>query len=385
MLTPGRKESEPESAEVSMSIESSRSEQLRSALFVDFDNIYIGLENQFSTSIANNFASNPEKWTSWIERNATIASNGARPGGRRLLLRRCYMNPENFSPFRRKLTQAAFDVIDCPKLTDQGKTCTDIHLIMDVLDALAHPVHLDEFVILSGDADFTPLLRRLRRHDRFTTILSPGLAAAAYKASCDSIIPVDDFLCKALMISSQALNQTIDQNRVPTPSAVVSAEQPGLSPEVKKESLCRSADTRQTIKSGGSKMEELISKIHEATDVPDLSHKQYTALFEALANEINDNGYKSDETSRAVQMRCAAKRITVMEGNVDSVIEGCNREHHWFKMGAESAKGIAEGYLKYIKDLCRMKKVALNERELEMLHLWVLGKGSTKTTGALAN
>ena len=42
------------------------------------------------------------------------------------------------------------------------KTGTDIHMVMDVLDTLEHRTRFDEFIVLSGDADFTPVLLRLR-------------------------------------------------------------------------------------------------------------------------------------------------------------------------------------------------------------------------------
>ena len=352
---------------------------------MDFDNIYIRLEHQYNNDVARNFACNPEKWAAWIERNATSTCENGRPGCRKLLVRRCYMNPEKFSGFRRKFTQAAFEVIDCPPLTDQGKTSTDIHIVMDVLDTLAHPVHLDEFVILSGDADFTPLLLRLRRHDRFTTILSAGHASAAYKASCDSIIPIDDFIFQALGLSSEALTKAAPQNGVQVSPAVVSVEQPDLPPNGKKANQREVSDKQQPKKSGPVRMEDLISKIHTATELPNLSHKQYSALFKALANEINTNGYKLDETSRAVQMHCAEKNITVMEGHVDAVIEGCHREHYYFRMGKESAEAVAHGYLKYIKELCRMKNLKLNKDELKLLDLWITGKAIKQPIEALSN
>jgi len=137
-----------------MGIESSGSERIRSALFVDFDNIYIRFKQQYNDDVARSFACNPEQWVAWIERNAASTCEDDRPCCRKLLARRCYMNPEKFSAFRRRFTLAAFEVIDCPPLTEQGKTSTDMHLVMDVLDTLAHPVHLDEFVIALGRRRF---------------------------------------------------------------------------------------------------------------------------------------------------------------------------------------------------------------------------------------
>ena len=171
---------------------------IRTALFVDFDNIYSGFKRQ-DIAVANTFASDPEQWLTWLEEN-TAARVNTLSFKRKMLIRKCYLNPQQYSDYRPFFIRAAFEVIDCPPLTTQGKTSTDIHLVMDVLDALSHPVRFDEFIIFSGDADFTPLLLRLRMNDRFTTILCAGYASPAYKASCDAIISIDDFIRNALDI-----------------------------------------------------------------------------------------------------------------------------------------------------------------------------------------
>ena len=199
-----------------MGIEGGPCERIRSALFVDFDNIYSRLEEVYGEGIARSFGCNPDRWIAWIERHATGPCVHGRPCPRKLLVRRCYMNPKPkvFRSFRPRFTQAAFEVIDCPPLTDQEKTSTDMHLVIDVLDALTGPVHLDEFIILSGDADFTPLLVRLRKHDRSTAIFCVGPASAAYKAASDSIIPVNEFISQALGMSCEAR-----RNGAPAPEA----------------------------------------------------------------------------------------------------------------------------------------------------------------------
>ncbi|MDX1379081.1 MAG: NYN domain-containing protein, partial [Anaerolineales bacterium] len=98
--------------------------------------------------------------------------------------------------------RSAFEVIDCPPLTQQGKTSTDIHLVMDALDTLDHPTGFREFIILSGDADFTPVLLRLRKHNRLTSVLSASPnVSPAYKASCDHLISHEDLIRLGLGIS----------------------------------------------------------------------------------------------------------------------------------------------------------------------------------------
>jgi hypothetical protein len=121
---------------------------------------------------------------------------------RRILLRKCYLNPDVYREFRPYLIRNAFEVIDCPPLTSRGKTSTDIHMVMDILDALSHPTWFNEFIILSGDADFTPVLTRLRMHNRYSAVLSVGQASTAYKSACDYFILQDTFVRDALGIET---------------------------------------------------------------------------------------------------------------------------------------------------------------------------------------
>jgi hypothetical protein len=119
-------------------------------------------------------------------------------GDRLVLIRRCYLNPVAFAAHRPVFTRAGFSVIDCPPLTAQGKTSTDIHMVMDILDTLRDYEHISEYIVLSGDADFTPVLQRLRAHDRRTVVLPVGPAAAAFRASADRVLSENDFVDIAL-------------------------------------------------------------------------------------------------------------------------------------------------------------------------------------------
>jgi hypothetical protein len=170
--------------------------RIKSALFVDFDNIFIGLKEDDERA-ADEFGRGVKKWLRWIE------DEMARPGEdtvRDVLVRRCYGNPETFAPYRGYFTRAGFAVVDCPSLTGQGKNSADIVMVMDILDVLAHPTKFNEFILLSADADFTPLVLRLRMHDRRTVAIVAGNTAAAYKASCDLVVPDDEFVERALRL-----------------------------------------------------------------------------------------------------------------------------------------------------------------------------------------
>jgi hypothetical protein len=168
---------------------------VRSALFVDFDNIYLGLQRE-DPMAAEQFATDPARWLLWLQDNlAQVGDDGRK---RKVLLRRCYLNPSQFGRFRPYFTRSAFEVVDCPPLTSGGKTSADIHMVMDILDTLGHDTRFDEFILLSGDADFTPVLLRLSKHDRRSAVLAVGPASVAYKAACDLLIDQDTFLEEAI-------------------------------------------------------------------------------------------------------------------------------------------------------------------------------------------
>ncbi|MFI1987822.1 NYN domain-containing protein [Actinoplanes sp. NPDC020271] len=175
--------------------------RVRAALYLDFDNVFSGLIKQ-DPDVAIQFAKDPAAWLVRLTTSLTV------DGPRRWLILRCYMNPGGWVPnpdteaaqprlyysqFRPFFVNAGFEVIDCPRLT-HTKNAADIRMVVDAVDALADPVTFEEFVIGSGDSDMTPLLLRLRRADRRTTIVSPSDAAEAFTAVADRLITSQELL-----------------------------------------------------------------------------------------------------------------------------------------------------------------------------------------------
>jgi hypothetical protein len=178
---------------------------VKSALYVDFDNVHSNLEHE-SPDAAHAFVTNPAAWLAWFMRGGHDPSGefGAEAAPRRMLVRRCYGSPWKFGKYRLEFVRAGFSVIDCPPLTSRGKNCADIQMAVDILDALEHPTRFEEFIILSSDADFTPILTRIREHDRRSTIITNAVAAAPLKAACDCAISEVAFGCDALGVIPHA-------------------------------------------------------------------------------------------------------------------------------------------------------------------------------------
>jgi hypothetical protein len=116
-----------------------------------------------------------------------------------MLVRRCYLNPSAFAQFRPYFVCSGFQVVDCPSYTASGKNGADIQMVMDVLDTLEHKTYFDEFILLSGDSDFTPLLYRLRAHDRRTVVLPLGMSATAYRSAADVVLTEETFIKRGLL------------------------------------------------------------------------------------------------------------------------------------------------------------------------------------------
>ena len=179
-----------------------------STVFVDYDNIYLSLKRK-NEEAAKRFAKDAPLWVEGLVsgRLITPTNSPASEIKRRIVMNRCYGNPVprrnsndnstdmNSFPFvRHHFLRAGFEVVDCPPLTAQLKNSSDIRMVMDVRDYLTHDTYFEEFIILSGDADFTPLLHRLRAHARRTVIFANDHTAAPYTAISDGEVREADLI-----------------------------------------------------------------------------------------------------------------------------------------------------------------------------------------------
>jgi hypothetical protein len=199
---------------------------IRTALFLDFDNVY-GALFEIDPDKADLFGRRPETWLRFfaegrhdgrLEDEALPADDTTAAGGlagaargtprRAILMRNCYLNPDGriqgergspqFYQYRRNFVSAGFSVIDCPNLTSRGKNAADIRMALDIVDAIDHATRFDEFIVLAVDSDMTPVLVRLRAHDRRSTVFATKMMSPAYRAACDLLVGEIDFINRAL-------------------------------------------------------------------------------------------------------------------------------------------------------------------------------------------
>ncbi|HYI38826.1 MAG TPA: NYN domain-containing protein [Allosphingosinicella sp.] len=165
--------------------------QFHSALFIDYDNVRTELDG-YDPALAARFSNKPLLWLEALESSMPLPA-GVEAEARRIVSRRCYASPRQINNYRRNFTQTGFEVIDCPPLTTHLKNSADIYIVMDIVDYLQRYPHIEEFIILSADADFVPVLNRLRKELKKSVIFTSYNTTAAYRNCSDRTIEADFF------------------------------------------------------------------------------------------------------------------------------------------------------------------------------------------------
>lgn len=214
------------------------SKMIKTAIFVDFDNVYSGLRQE-DEKRADEFAANPIGWLKSLEKYLSAGKEGqsSPKSERKTLYRRCYINPQSFGRFRPNFIKAAFEVVDCPPLTKGGKTSADMIMVIDILDVLKEETYFDEFIIFSGDSDFTHVLLRLRRNNRQTVMLAVGNVSPAYRAAADIVIDQDKFVEEILADKDQEVLDSEEEIDEPEITMLSAAEPEATGKTLSKENV----------------------------------------------------------------------------------------------------------------------------------------------------
>jgi hypothetical protein len=193
--------------------------QLHSALFIDYDNVRPELD-RYDPAIGTRFTNKPLVWLDALEKSMPLPA-GVEAEARRIVSRRCYASPHMINDHRRNFTQTGFEVIDCPPLTRSAKNSADIYIVMEIIDYLQRYPKIEEYIILSGDADFVPVLNRLRKELKKSVIFASYNTTAAYKNCSDRTIEADFFAEHLAVerVAPRAAQSAVAKPAPPTPKA----------------------------------------------------------------------------------------------------------------------------------------------------------------------
>jgi uncharacterized protein (TIGR00288 family) len=134
-----------------------------------------------------------------------------------IVVKKAYCDFERYKEFKRGLHEAAFELIEIPHVRQSGKNSADIRMVVDALDLCYTKGHVDTFVILSGDSDFSPLVSKLRENAK--TVIGVGVKNSTsdlFINNCDEFIYYDDLVRKE---PSKGRRRSAATSRAPAPSA----------------------------------------------------------------------------------------------------------------------------------------------------------------------
>jgi uncharacterized protein (TIGR00288 family) len=147
------------------------------ALFCDFENIALGVRDskyaQFDIRLV-------------LERLLLKGS---------IVVKKAYCDWDRYKDFKGTMHEASFELIEIPHVRQSGKNSADIRMVVDALDLCYTKSHVDCFVIISGDSDFSPLVSKLRENNKY--VIGIGVKDSTsdlLSANCDEFIFYDDLV-----------------------------------------------------------------------------------------------------------------------------------------------------------------------------------------------
>lgn len=147
------------------------------ALFCDFENIAIGVKD----------AELPKFDIGKVLERLLLKGN--------IVVKKAYCDWARYKDFKSTMHEASFELIEIPHVRVSGKNSADIRMVVDALDLCYTKEHVDTFVIISGDSDFSPLVSKLRENNK--TVIGVGVKSSTsdlLTANCDEFLFYDDLV-----------------------------------------------------------------------------------------------------------------------------------------------------------------------------------------------
>lgn len=112
-----------------------------------------------------------------------------------IVVKKAYCDWDRYRDFKKTMHEAAFELIEIPHVRQSGKNSADIRMVVDALDLCYTKAHVDTFVVVSGDSDFSPLVSKLRENNK--TVIGVGVKNSTsdlFIGNCDEFIFYDDLV-----------------------------------------------------------------------------------------------------------------------------------------------------------------------------------------------
>jgi uncharacterized protein (TIGR00288 family) len=214
-----------------------QTDDLKLALFCDFENVALGVRDtkfgKFDIQLV-------------LERLLLKGS---------IVVKKAYCDWDRYKEFKPVMHDAAFELIEIPHTRQSGKNSADIRMVVDALDLCYTKEHIDTFVLISGDSDFSPLVSKLRENNKL--VIGVGVKNSTSDLlmnNCDEFIYYDD------LVREQQSSRK--RSKKPATKAPAPKSAPDKSAPAKKAKARKSEDTQ----SEESRLDEAVGLILETVE-----------------------------------------------------------------------------------------------------------------------
>jgi uncharacterized protein (TIGR00288 family) len=176
------------------------------ALFCDFENIALGVRD-------SNYA---QFDISKVLERLLLKGN--------IVVKKAYCDWDRYKGFKEAMHEASFELIEIPHIRQSGKNSADIRMVVDALDLCYTKAHVDTFVVISGDSDFSPLVSKLRENNK--VVIGVGVKNSTSDlliANCDEFIFYDD-LVRRKEAKKRARKKAVEKTVAITSAAIDTTE-----------------------------------------------------------------------------------------------------------------------------------------------------------------
>jgi uncharacterized protein (TIGR00288 family) len=256
------------------------------ALFCDFENIALGVRDSKYADFA----------MSLVVQKLLVKGS--------IVVKKAYCDWERYKGYKTAMHEAAFELIEIPHVRQSGKNSADIRMVVDALDLCYTKEHIDTFVIISGDSDFSPLVSKLRENAK--TVIGVGVKNSTSDlliSNCDEFIYYDDLVREQpVPRKTSAPARRLPAAKAPKPAKDRKQEAIDLVMETK---AALTAERGDTAKLWGSMIKQTLKRRH-----PGFTESFYGfASFNELLEDAQARGFLTlelDEKSGGYVIQSAA-------------------------------------------------------------------------------
>jgi uncharacterized protein (TIGR00288 family) len=224
-----------------------------------------------------------------------------------IVVKKAYCDWERYKEFKKAMHEAAFELIEIPHVRQSGKNSADIRMVVDALDLSYTKAHVDCFVIISGDSDFSPLVSKLRENNK--VVIGVGVRKSTsdlLTSNCDEFIFYDDLVKEELAKERKRQQQKAEEQKrkdaeaakaaavKATATKKVAAEKPATSAEDDKKRLEAIQLVMETIEAlvaekgsgdrmGGSEIKNALKRRRPEFNEAAYGFSRFEKLLEAAA------------------------------------------------------------------------------------------------------